>query len=150
MVEVAVFDEHRPDEDGADGWKLRDPSQLFERKIHVLQGQYRGGEQLLWRGLAEIHDPVVVSARQCISDVRVAHQEEPSANHVGYKSVWSTPIASMSARRACGSEAPSLTGCFTCGSRVPTASQSIPGRHSAWRGRLGFPLSRKISPLTLR
>jgi len=76
MVEVAVFDEHRPDEDGADGWKLRDPSQLFERKIHVLQGQYRGGEQPLWRRLAEIHDPVVVSARQRISDVRIAHQEE--------------------------------------------------------------------------
>ena len=77
MVEVAVFDEHRPDEDGADEWKLRDPSQLFERKIHVLQGQYRGGEQPLWRCLAEVHDPVVVGTRQCISHVRVAHQEEP-------------------------------------------------------------------------
>src|ERR1700692_3847145 len=56
MVEVAVFDEHRPDEDGADGWKLRDPRELFERKIHVLQGHYRGGDQPLWRCLADLRE----------------------------------------------------------------------------------------------
>src|SRR5215469_16171623 len=39
----------------------------------------------------------------------------------------------MSARRACGSEAPSVAGCFTLGSRAPIASQSMPGRQSAWR-----------------
>jgi hypothetical protein len=26
MVDVAVFDEHRPDENGTDRWKLRHPS----------------------------------------------------------------------------------------------------------------------------
>src|SRR6516165_964611 len=56
----------------------------------------------------------------------------------------------MSARRACGSHAPSFIGCRVCGSSSPTASQFMPGRHSACRGKLGLPLSRKILPLTLR
>src|SRR6516225_6134253 len=56
----------------------------------------------------------------------------------------------MSARRACGSHAPSFIGCLVCGSSSPTASQFMPGRHSACRGKLGLPLSRKISPLIFR
>src|SRR4051794_1885941 len=56
----------------------------------------------------------------------------------------------MSARRACGSVAPSVIGCRVRGSSSPTASQVMPGRHSAWRGRFGLDLSRQISPLTLR
>ncbi len=77
MVQIAVFDEHRPDEDGAERRHARDPLQFLQREIHVLQWQYRGGEQPVWRRLAEIGDPVVVGAGQRVSHVRVAHQKEP-------------------------------------------------------------------------
>ena len=60
------------------------------------------------------------------------------------------PIASMSASRARGFHAPSFIGWRTLASSSPTASQVMPGRQMAWRGRLGFMVSRTTSPLILR
>jgi hypothetical protein len=54
MVQVAVFDKDRPNKHGADRRNARDPLHFLERKVHVLQRQYRGGEQAVWRRLAEI------------------------------------------------------------------------------------------------
>ena len=45
MIELAVFNEHRPNEDGADRRYARHPSQLLKRKIHVLQRQDSSSEQ---------------------------------------------------------------------------------------------------------
>ena len=77
MVQVAVFDKDRPDKHGAERRYARDPLQFLEREIHVLQRQDRGGEETLECGVAEIGDPVVVSAGQRIGHVRIAHQKEP-------------------------------------------------------------------------
>src|SRR5215469_11114612 len=76
MVEVAILDKHWTDQDGANRWDARYPLQFLKREVHVLQRQYRGGEQPLWRRPAEIDDPVVVGAGQRIGDVGVAHQKE--------------------------------------------------------------------------
>src|SRR5262245_46300709 len=56
----------------------------------------------------------------------------------------------MSATRARGSHAPGFIACLMVGSSSPIDSHVMPGRHSAWRGRFGFDVSRKISPLTFR
>ena len=76
VIEIAVFDEHRPDEDRSDRLDPRHTLQFLEREIHVLQRQYGGGEQPLRRHLAEIGDPVVVGACQRVGHVGIAHQEE--------------------------------------------------------------------------
>jgi hypothetical protein len=76
VIEIAVFNEHRPDEDRSDRPDARHTLQFREREIHVLQRQYGGGEQPLRRHLAEIGDPVVVGARQRAGHVGIAHQEE--------------------------------------------------------------------------
>jgi len=47
-------------------------------------------------------------------------------------------------------DAPAVIGCRTVGSSSPMASQLMPRRHSAWRGRLGFIVSRNVAPLILR
>jgi len=54
MIEIAVFEEHRPNKDGADRRNARHPSQLLEREIHVLQRQDRGGEQAFGCRYAEV------------------------------------------------------------------------------------------------
>ena len=73
MIKVAVFEEHRPNEDGADRRDGRHPSQFLEREIHILQRQYGGGEEPLRCRFAEVGDPIVVGARERIGDVRVTH-----------------------------------------------------------------------------
>ena len=54
----------------------RDPLQLLEREVHVLQRQDGGGEEPPRRRRAEVGDPVVVGAGQRIRHVGVAHEEE--------------------------------------------------------------------------
>ena len=56
----------------------------------------------------------------------------------------------MSASRWRGSHAASFIGWRTLASSSPTASQLMPGRQIAWRGRFGFIVSRMTSPLILR
>ena len=102
----------------------RHPLQFLEREVHVLQWQYRGGEQ-------------PAAARPCRNRRSSRCRREPAhrprpgrapertlrRTRSGISSVWSTPIASISARRACGSQAPSFIGCLVCGSKLPIASQ---------------------------
>jgi len=103
---------------------------------------------LLGCRFTEIGDPVVVGACQRIGNVRITHEKEalgepgrvkqrlidPHRVHVGE--------TSMRIRGTLGGRM------FDVGSKAPIASQSLPGRQSAWRGRLGLLLSRNISPLT--
>ena len=77
VVQIAAFEKHRPDKDGAKTSHSRHPLQFLQCEIHVLQRQYRGGKKLLRRGLAEVGYPVVVGAGQRIRHIRVAHQKEP-------------------------------------------------------------------------
>jgi hypothetical protein len=69
--------------------------------------------------------------RARIGDVWIAYEEEALGEPGRVKQCLVDPMTSMSARRACGCEAPYVAGFFTCGSRAPIASQSTPDRHSA-------------------
>jgi hypothetical protein len=63
MIEVTVFEEHRPNEDGADRRNARHASQLLECKIHVLQRQDRSSEQTVGCCFAKVDDPVDSGSR---------------------------------------------------------------------------------------
>src|SRR6202022_4212755 len=76
MSEVVTFDKHRPDECAAETWDLGDAAQLLDRVIHVLKRDHRRRKQSVWRGLAEVRDPVVVRAGERIRHVRIFDQVE--------------------------------------------------------------------------
>jgi len=44
MIEIAIFEEHRPHKNGTDWPNARHPLQFLESEIHILQWQDRGGE----------------------------------------------------------------------------------------------------------
>src|ERR1700687_424019 len=76
MSEVVTFDKHRPDECAAETWDLGDAPQLFDRVIHVLERDHSRRKKSVWRGLAEVRDPVVVRAGERIRHVRIFNQVE--------------------------------------------------------------------------
>jgi hypothetical protein len=92
MVQIAVFDQHRPDEDGTERRHQRRPLRFSTAKSVLCSG---GSKQ-----------PCRVNVGETSSHVRGAPR-------------------------------------FTFGSRVPIGSQSMPGRRSAWRGRVRFLVSRR-------
>ena len=76
MSEVMPFDKHGPDECAAETWNLGDAAKLLYRVIHVLERDHRPRKQPVWRGAAEVRDPVVVRARERIRHVRILNQVE--------------------------------------------------------------------------